>query len=45
LCALTVTEVNHLKALVAETDAKAFVIVAPAQGILGAGFEPLKTEP
>jgi uncharacterized membrane protein len=42
LCALTVTEVSHLKALVAESDPKAFVIVAPAEEILGAGFEPLK---
>lgn len=44
LCALTVTEVNHLKTLVAEADPKAFVIVAPAQEILGAGFEPLRSE-
>lgn len=41
LIALTVTEVNHLKALVFELDPKAFVIVMPAQEILGRGFQPL----
>ncbi len=41
LVALTVTEVNHLKALVSEYDPKAFVIVMPAQEILGRGFQPL----
>lgn len=41
LCALTVTEVNHLKQLVRETDSQAFVIVSPAQEILGRGFVPL----
>ncbi|HTP10065.1 MAG TPA: DUF2270 domain-containing protein, partial [Anaerolineae bacterium] len=42
--ALTVTEVNHLKALVSEIDPTAFVIVMPAQEILGRGFQPLHTE-
>lgn len=41
LCALTVTEVAHLKALVKETDPAAFIIVSPAQEILGGGFIPL----
>jgi len=41
LCALTVTEVNHLKALVNSADPQAFVIVSPAQEILGRGFLPL----
>jgi uncharacterized membrane protein len=45
LVALTVTEVNHLKALVSEFDPKAFVIVMPAQEILGRGFQPLHTDP
>jgi uncharacterized membrane protein len=45
LVALTVTEVNHLKTLVSEVDPTAFVIVVPAQEILGRGFQPLQTEP
>jgi uncharacterized membrane protein len=40
MCALTTTEVPQLKALVAEVDPKAFVIIAPAREILGAGFIP-----
>jgi len=40
-CALTVTEVSLLKSLVRETDPQAFVIVSPAQEILGKGFTPL----
>ena len=40
MCALTTTEVPHLKALVAEEDPKAFVIITPAREILGAGFIP-----
>lgn len=42
ICALTVTEVNHLKSLVAQVDPQAFVIVSPAQEILGSGFDPLQ---
>jgi uncharacterized membrane protein len=42
MCALTVTEVPHLKALVQEIDPQAFVIVSPAQEVLGRGFVPLK---
>jgi uncharacterized membrane protein len=45
LVALTITEVNHLKALVSASDPAAFVIVMPAQEILGRGFQPLQTEP
>jgi len=41
LCALTVTEIPHLKALVADVDPKAFVIVMPATEVLGYGFQPL----
>ncbi|MCC7189403.1 MAG: DUF2270 domain-containing protein [Anaerolineales bacterium] len=42
LCALTVTEAHNLKAAVAKEDAQAFVIVSPAQEILGRGFNPLE---
>jgi|WetSurMetagenome_2_1015567.scaffolds.fasta_scaffold80931_2 uncharacterized membrane protein len=45
LVALTVTEVNHLKTVVSEVDPTAFVIVMPAQEILGRGFQPLREEP
>lgn len=38
MVALTVTEVNHLKALVHRADEKAFMIVSPVQEILGGGF-------
>lgn len=42
ICALTITEVNYLKTLVRQEDGNAFVIVTPAQEILGRGFMPLK---
>ena len=45
LVALTVTEVNHLKAVVSKSDPEAFVIVMPAQEVLGRGFQPLRKEP
>src|SRR3974377_1321794 len=45
LVALTVTEVNHLKVVVSKSDPEAFVIVMPAQEVLGRGFQPLRTEP
>jgi len=41
MCALTVTEVGQLKSLVLAADPQAFVIVSPAQEILGKGFSPL----
>jgi uncharacterized membrane protein len=44
LCALTVTEINHLKALVNAQDPTAFVIISPAQEILGRGFMPLEVK-
>ena len=44
LCALTATEVSQLKGVVSRVDPKAFVIVIPAQEVLGVGFNPLKTE-
>ena len=42
MCALTITEAHNLKTAVAKEDAKAVVIVSPAQEILGAGFAPLE---
>ncbi|MFN8474964.1 MAG: DUF2270 domain-containing protein [Anaerolineae bacterium] len=42
MVALTVTEINKLKALVGQVDPKAFVIVSPAQEIHGRGFQPLQ---
>lgn len=44
LCALTVTEVNHLKSLVYQTDPEAFIIVTPAKEVLGKGFMPLENK-
>jgi uncharacterized membrane protein len=42
MCALTVTEVHNLKSAVAAEDPHAFVIVSPAQEVLGLGFNPLE---
>ena len=42
LVALTTTEIPHLKHLVGQVDENAFVIVSPAQEILGRGFLPLE---
>jgi uncharacterized membrane protein len=44
MCALTVTEVPQLKALVRDSDPQAFVIVSPAQEVLGRGFNPLQSK-
>jgi uncharacterized membrane protein len=44
LCALTITEIPQLKALVKEADSNAFVIVSPAHDVLGKGFSSLKEE-
>lgn len=44
MCALTVTEVHNLKGAVAKEDPQAFVIVSPAQEVLGRGFNPLEEE-
>lgn len=44
VCALTVTEVHNLKHAVAKEDPNAFVVVSPAQEILGRGFNPLEEE-
>ncbi len=42
LVAATVTEMPQVKAMVNSEDPDAFVIVAPAQEILGRGFQPLE---
>ena len=42
MVALTATEVPQMKALVAEADPHGFVILTPAQEILGGGFVPLQ---
>jgi uncharacterized membrane-anchored protein YitT (DUF2179 family) len=44
MVALTVTEMPHLKALVSAEDSNAFVVVAPAQQVLGRGFQPLAAD-
>ena len=41
MIALTVTELPQLKVLVKEQDPNAFVVVSPAQEVLGRGFQPL----
>ena len=43
LVAITVTEMQRLKAIVRAADPNAFVIVAPAHEILGRGFQPLES--
>jgi uncharacterized membrane protein len=43
MVAATVTEMARLKDAVRAEDPNAFVIVAPAQEILGRGFQPLET--
>jgi uncharacterized membrane-anchored protein YitT (DUF2179 family) len=44
LVALAETEVAHLKFIVRSQDPQAFVVVLPAQEVLGGGFQPLKKE-
>jgi uncharacterized membrane protein len=44
LCALTVTEAPNLRSLVLAEDPRAFVMLAPAQDVLGEGFLALQTE-
>jgi uncharacterized membrane protein len=41
MVALTVTETPQLKALVSREDDGAFVVITPAQTVLGRGFQPL----
>ncbi|MBM4423812.1 MAG: DUF2270 domain-containing protein [Chloroflexi bacterium] len=42
MIAVTVTEMQQLKAMAKAEDPNAFIIVAPAQEILGRGFQPLE---
>ncbi|MBL8056862.1 MAG: DUF2270 domain-containing protein [Anaerolineales bacterium] len=42
MVAITITEMERLKAIVRTVDPNAFVVVAPAQEILGRGFQPLE---
>jgi uncharacterized membrane protein len=44
MCALTVTEIPAIRALVKEADPAAFVIVTPVRDVFGMGFEPLSAE-
>ena len=44
MCALTVTEIPAIRALVKETDPGAFLIVTAARAVYGMGFEPLSAE-
>lgn len=41
MCALTTTEIGHFKSIVHAQDSEAFVVVTPAQEVLGKGFLPL----
>ncbi|NMC53477.1 MAG: YitT family protein [Chloroflexi bacterium] len=43
-CVITRSEVNQLKELVREVDAKAFMVIGQAHEALGEGFKPLKPE-
>ena len=44
MCALTITEIPQLKALVSKVDDNAFVVVVPARGVFGKGFMPLEKD-
>lgn len=44
MCALTDTEISQLKSITYEVDAEAFIIVSPAKGVVGKGFEPFEEE-
>lgn len=44
MTALTVTEIQHLREVVAGIDPEAFVVISPAREILGSGFMPLLEE-
>ncbi|MEO8355697.1 MAG: DUF2270 domain-containing protein [Chloroflexota bacterium] len=41
MCALTVTEINNLKTVIAKIDPTAFVATSSAHEVLGRGFQPL----
>jgi uncharacterized membrane-anchored protein YitT (DUF2179 family) len=42
-CVITRAEVSTLKAIVQETDPRAFMVIGVAHEVLGEGFRPLKT--
>jgi uncharacterized membrane protein len=44
MCALTVTEINNLRSVVAKIDPNAFVATSSAYEVLGRGFQPLSEE-
>jgi len=44
MCALTDTEISQLKSLIHEIDSDAFIIVSPAKGVVGKGFEPFEEQ-
>ncbi|PWH17273.1 MAG: hypothetical protein DDG60_02500 [Anaerolineae bacterium] len=44
MVALTITEFAQLKAIVAQLDPSAFVIITPVKSIFGRGFSPLQPE-
>lgn len=44
MCALTVTEINNLKTIIAKIDPTAFVATSNAYEVLGRGFSPLSNE-
>jgi uncharacterized membrane-anchored protein YitT (DUF2179 family) len=41
MCVLTVTEVAQLKTLVKKIDQRAFMVISPAQEVMGRGFASL----
>ena len=41
LIAVTVTEMKHLKSVVKAEDPRAFIIITPAQDVIGQGFQTL----
>jgi uncharacterized membrane protein len=44
MCALTVTEINNLRSVIAKIDPTAFVATSNAYEVLGRGFQPLANE-
>lgn len=44
MCALTVTEINNLRSIIAKIDPTAFVATSNAYEVLGRGFQPLSEE-
>lgn len=44
MCALTVTEINNLRTIIAKIDPTAFVATSNAYEILGRGFQPLSDD-